>query len=239
MRFAPYLVGLGLAVLTPLACGTSTGTTTAVVRPQLVAVDPDDFMGHVVCEPPAEPPPDPDTGAAGAAGADSGTYVPPTRNPKAVHSYVATLFDVTPDADGGIPNPGVPLASSPPTTCAQQVTFAFVVDGRRYVAEIDAYHEEPNELFAITPGSRLVSHADGSRALPGWNVAVCGGYSPSPSSDAGAGTGGTSGSDGSGGAASGSGGSAGGGRPPGVISFASITQTPHNCSPVLEEPQVD
>jgi hypothetical protein len=238
MRFAPYLIGLGLAVLTPLACGTSTGTTTAVARPQLVAVDPDDFMGHVACEAPPELPPG---AAAGAAGSENGTDAPPPRDPNAVHSYVATLFDVTPDADGGVPNPGVPLASSPPTTCAQQVTFAFVVDGRRYVAEIDAYHEEPNELFAITAGSRLVTHADGSRALPGWNLAVCGGYPPSRSADAGAGTGGTGtgGADGSGGAASGSGGAAGGERPPGVISYVSITQTPHNCSPVLEEPEAD
>lgn len=230
MRSAPYLIGLGFAVLTPLACGTSSGTSTAVARPQLVAVDPDDFMGNVACEPPPEPSSD-----SGAAGADGAAEAPRARDPKAVHSYVATLFDVTPDDDGGVPNPGVPLASSAPTTCAQQVTFAFVVDGRRYVAEIDAYHEEPNELFPISPGSRLLTHADGSRALPGWDMAVCGGYPPSPSADAGAGTGGTGGT---GGSTSESGGSAGSGRPPGVISFASITQTPHNCA-VLAEPEAD
>lgn len=232
MRFAPYLIGLGLAVLTPLACGSSSGTTAAVVRPQLVAVDPRDFMGEVDCE---GPPPPASEGAA------------PPRDPNAVHSYVATLFDVTPDADGGIPNPGVPLASSLPTTCAQPVTFAFVVAGHRYVAEIDAYHEEPGELFAITPGSRLVTHADGSRAVPGWDVAVCGGYAPSPAEggSAGGGGGGASATGGSGdagntgGASSGSGGSAGGGRPPGVISYTTITQTPHNCAPVLLAPKTE
>lgn len=228
MRFAPYLIGLGLAGLAAFACSSTPTTTTAVLRPQLVAVDPDDFMGNVRCEPPPF-----DASAA--------------RAPDAVHSYVATLFDVTPDADGGVPNPGVPLASSPPTSCTQQATFSLVVENHRYVAEIDAYHEEPSELFPISPGSRLVNAADGSRALPGWKVAVCGGYAPSPSPDASAGSGAigggssdaTSGGGGTGGdtsgAVSGSGGFAGRGRPPGVISYVSITQTPHACAPVLEE----
>jgi hypothetical protein len=230
MRFAPYLIGLGLAVLTPLACGSSTGTTTAVVRPQLIAVDPRDFLGDIVCEPPPAPPP-------GAGGSGGSTPVAP-RDPNAVHSYVATLFDVTPDADGGVPKFLVPLASSLPTTCAQQVTFSFVVGYRSYLAEIDAYHEEPSELFPISPGSRVLSLADGSRALPGWETAVCGGYAPSGTGGAG-GTGG-SGSSSVGGEAGavdalgGSGGIAGtAGGPPGIISYGSITQTPHNCRPVL------
>ncbi|HYP97294.1 MAG TPA: hypothetical protein VER96_01385 [Polyangiaceae bacterium] len=234
MRFAPYLVGLGLAVVVPFACSSPTSTATTVVRPELIAVDPDDFMGHVRCE----PPPVPLDENAGAGGADdgagnggSGGRPPVARDPKAVHSYVATLFDVTTDGEGGAPKQPVPLASSGPTTCVQQATFAFVVQYRRYVAEIDAYHEEPNELEPISPGSRLMmKKADGSRAIPGWNVAVCGGYPPSP---------GSGGAGGVGGGASVGGGAAIGGGPPGIISYPSITQTPHNCTAVLEDPETN
>lgn len=223
MRFAPYLFCLGLAVLAPLACSSSPSTTTTVVRPQLVAVDPDDFMGNIPCEGPRDP--------------DTDANIP--RNPNAVHSYVATLFDVTPEeADGGARDPGVPLASSLPTTCKQQVTFAYVVANHRYLAEVDAYHEEPEELSAISLGSRLVN-VNGARAIPGWAVAVCGGYPPSPAGGTGSGGGGGTGG-GTGGGGTGGGGTGGisesatSERPPGVISYADVTQTPHNCRPVLE-----
>jgi len=206
MRIAPYLIGSGLAIVgSGLACSSTPTTSTGVVRPQLVAVDPDDFMGDVHCEPPP---------------ADSAP-----RDPAAVHSYVATLFDVTPDVDGGVPNPGTPLPSSLPTTCAQPVTFAYVVEGHRYLAEIDAYHEEPDQLFPISPGSRLVTDANSTRVVPGWPVATCGGYAPSPA----IGAGGGGGAGGSAAVTGGSGGTAGVERPPGVISYPAITQTPHDC----------
>jgi len=197
MRFAPHLVCLGLALLTPFACSSTTTTATAIVRPQLVAVDPEDFLGSVRCASPLD-------GDAGDA------------DPDAARSYVATLFDVTPDADGGVPNPGTPLASSPPTTCLKQVTFSYVTGGHRYVAEVDAYNQRPEDLAPISAGSRLLSNPDGTRAVARW-VATCGTYPPSRAPDAGteaAGAPGTEGEE---------------ARPPGVISYTTITQTPHDC----------
>jgi len=225
MRFAPSLFCLGLVgALAPFACSSNPDTTIVVVRPELLAVDPADFMGSVPCEA-ARPEP----GASGASGAGGAAPAPP-RDPNAAHSYIATLFDVTPDIDGGVPNPGVPLASSVPTSCQQKATFSFVVVNHRYVAEIDAYHEDPKELNAISPGSRLVNDASGTRITPAW-VATCGGYPPSPY-DGGAGTGAGGGADNVGG------GSGTNGRPPGVVSYTTITQTPHDCGPGLAAPNL-
>ena len=222
MRFAPYLIGLGLASLAPFACSSNPTTATAIVRPQLVAVDPDDFLGGTRCAPPRD-------SEAGATDDD----------PQAARSYVATLFDVTPDADGGVPDPGTPLASSPPTTCLNPVTFAYVVANHRYVAEVDAYDQSPEELAPISAGSRLLSNvADGTRAVPRWE-ATCGGYPPSPlveagtDSDAGAEPADAGDTDAE---------SAVGPncdtrpRPPGVVSYATLTQTPHECGCGLRAP---
>jgi hypothetical protein len=202
MRFAPHLVCLGLALISPFACSSTPTTATKIVRPQLVAVDPADFLGSVHCGAPFE-------GDEPAVNPD----------PDAARSYVATLFDVTPDADGGVPNPGIPLASSPPTTCLQQVTFSFVTAGHRYVAEVDAYVERPEDLTPISPGSRLVSNPDGSRAIPRW-LATCGTYPPSPAVEAGTDSAGAPGTDDE-------------SRPPGVVSYTTITQIPHDCGPGL------
>lgn len=201
MRFAPYLFCLGLASLAQFACSSTETTSTAVVRPELVAVDPDDFLGNVRCGLPD----DIDAGDAGALDVDPVTG--PTR------SYVATLFDVTPaTVDGGAPNPGIPLPSSPPTSCLKAVTFANVVTNHRYLAEIDACRELPGQLTPISAGSRLLSNASGTRVPASW-VATCGGYRPSPDAGASADAGGASND----------------ARPPGVIAYASITQTPHDC----------
>jgi hypothetical protein len=203
MRFAPHLVCLGLALLAPFACSSTPTTATAIVRPQLVAVDPNDFLGSVHCAPPV----------AGDAAVDQLEFA---------RSYVATLFDVTPDADGGVPNPGTPLASSPPTTCLQQVTFSYVTAGHRYVAEVDAYEQGPDELTPISAGSRLLSNPDGSRALPRW-LATCGTYPPSPAIEAGTDSAGASGVDEE-------------SRPPGVVSYSAVTQIPHDCGQGLRAP---
>jgi hypothetical protein len=211
MRFAPHLVCLGLASLASFACSSTPTTATKIVRPQLVAVDPDDFLGSVRCVPPP-PPPDPDAGP-----------VAPDDDPEAARSYVATLFDVTPDADGGVPNPGTPLASSPPTTCALPVTFSWVTAGHRYLAEVDAYDQRPEELTPISAGSRLLSNPDGSRALPRWE-ATCGSYPPSPYVEPGTEAAGASGTDDE------------EARPPGVVSYTTITQTPHDCGHGLRAP---
>ena len=240
MRSASSLFSLGVVSLALFACSSTPSTATAVVRPQLVAVDPDDFLGTLVhCVPPSSE----------ATGGSSGT--PDADEPNAVRSYVATLFDVTPladDSDAGVPDPGTPLASSPPTPCSQPVTFSYVVEGHRYVAEVDAYAKRPQDLTPISDGSRLLSNADGTRALPDF-VATCGGYPPSPYVDPAAGSGGAGASSGADvGGTSGTGGSnattagatsganAAGGRPPGVVSYASLTQTPHDCGAGLLPP---
>ncbi len=210
MRFAPYFVCLGLGSLALMACSSSTTTATTVVRPQLVAVDPDDFLGGVRCAPPL-------------AG-DSDASPDAVFDPDAARSYVATLFDVTPASDGGVPDPGTPLASAPPTTCLKPVTFSYVVAGHRYLAEVDAYDQSPEELTPISAGSRLLFNVDGTRAVARW-VATCGGYPPSPFVEAGTEAAGAAGSA-----------DAAEARPPGVVSYATITQTPHDCGLGLQAP---
>ena len=225
MRLRPYLLCLALGSLSTLACSSEPTATTAVVRPQLVAVDPADFLGTIGCAPAPE--------SAGGSGGAVNLPCQPDKDPdpKVARSYVATLFDVTPEADGGVPNPGTPLASSPPTTCLKPVTFSFVVTGHRYLAEVDAYHERPECLTPISAGSRLLSDPQGARVVPRW-VATCGGYPPSPL-DAGTESGGAPGTSDAGTSDAGTG---QGGRPPGVVSYAALTQTPHACDQGLHDP---
>ncbi len=83
MRFAPYFLGL-CAGLGLLACSSSTVTTPTIVRPQLLAVSPDDFLGVVPCRPDFET-----GGAGGGAGALTVSDEPVAK------SYVATVRDVT------------------------------------------------------------------------------------------------------------------------------------------------
>jgi len=238
MRLRPHLFGLSLPLLACLACGSSSSTTTAVVRPELVAVDPDDFLGDLRCALPFEGNADVDAGAD-ASVANLPCTPESASNPDAVRSYVATLFDVTPAEDGGVPNPGVPLSSSAPTSCLKPVTFAFVVAGHRYVAEVDAYHERPECLSPISPGSRLLSNVNGTRVVPRW-AATCGGYPPSPQD---AGTGGAAAITDAGADAGAPGAACNkrppGTRPPGVVSYDAVTQTPHDCGCGLQEPTSD
>jgi len=125
------------------------------------------------------------------------------------------LFDVTPAADGAVPEPGIPLASSPPTTCLQPVAFAFVVAGRRYLAEVDAYREDPDELIPLTPGSRLVTNTQGTRVVPSW-AATCDDYPPSPQVEAGTDSAGAGAIEEDSGLR-------------GIVSYGTITRTPHDC----------
>ena len=208
MRLRPFSLCLGLALLAPFACNDTATTAPAVVRPQLVAVAPVDFLGSVRCAPPLQG----EGGAGGDAGVDSALEL----DPDAARTYVATLYDVTPAADGSVPNPGTPLASSPPTTCLLQVTFSEVVDHHSYVAEVDAYPQRPEELKPTSPGSRLLLSADGSSVAPRW-VATCGGYPASPYVEPGTESAGAAGS------------AADDARPTGVVSYLDITRTPHDC----------
>ncbi|MES1179532.1 MAG: hypothetical protein ABUL62_34770 [Myxococcales bacterium] len=207
MRFAPHSLvlcaGLGL-----LACSSSAGTTTAIVRPQLLSVLPEDFLGKVPCSP--------DFGSlesGGTGGAATGSGV------LAAKSYVATLTDVTPtDTDGSIVN--FVLPTSPPTRCTQPVTFGNLVTYHFYIAHIDAYTENAEELTPFAPGSPLILDTSGNRVAARWS-ADCGGYPPSPAAG---GTGGGGGSD-----AVGGGGTAGNAGLTGVVVYDTVTQTPHGC----------
>ena len=118
------LVSLGVSAL---ACSSSTAATTAVVRPELVQVSPDDFLGAQVC---------------GTGGGQ-------------VQSYVATLFDVTPSSSGVVPKPGFQLPSSPAIDCTLPVTFANVFLDHVYLAEIDGYNRPTSDLIATAPGARI------------------------------------------------------------------------------------
>ena len=184
-----------------LGCSSNTAATTVIVRPQLVAVEPDDFLSAL-----------------------------PRGDVDLVQSYVATLFDVTPAADGGSPSP-FQLASSPPTPPLLPVSFSFVITSHAYLAQVDAYDRAPQtgaddpaarQIAPSTPGGRLQFNKDGARVAPRW-VFTCGGYPPS--SDGGS----------SGGAAAVGeefpGGAAGddGTFPPGIVAFDGVTQTAHDC----------
>jgi len=191
MRFAPYFLGLGL-VFGSLACSSNPTTSTAIVRPELLAVTPVDFLGAVPC----------------VAGTDAGV---------GARSYVATLIDITPDADGCVRTPlPFELPSSAPTSCLQPVTFSYVVPNHYYRAIVEAYTVEASQLTPLAVGSRLQLTADGARVASSW-AATCGGYPPSPNPDAGFDAGPVCDAgpldDG----------------PPGVVSYTTITQTPHDC----------
>lgn len=182
MRPAPLLFGLSL--LCTFACSNSSSSTTTIVRPELVAVDPQDFLGALRC------------------GEGQGE----------VHSYVATLLDVTEPSDGGPPS-CFALASSPPTPCGQPVTFSQVITNHRYIAEVDGY--DTTDIAPIAPGSRLQSDGNGLRVKNLWS-SKCGGYLPSPDA-----------------------GEPDAGRYqyelPGVFAYDALTQTPHNCLPKFGE----
>jgi hypothetical protein len=190
MRFAPYFLGLSLGLLS-LACSGSSTTTTTIVRPELIAVSPDDFLGAVACE---------DGEAAGA-----------------LHSYVATLFDVTLPTDAGTDDPGFQLPSSPPTPCTQPVTFSFVVSDHLYVAVVDGYDRPATVLAPLAPGSRLLFGASAERVAPLW-AASCGGYPLSPRPDAGIDS-----------SIDSSAAGAGNDQPTGVRARYALTQTAHDC----------
>ncbi len=229
MRFAPYFLGL-CATLASLACSSGSSTVTTIVRPQLVGVDPDDFLGAVRCV------------GSGGQGGDGGEGNAVVVGPGEIRSYVATLTDVTRNGSagtsgylvsGGLDADGkdtpFQLASSLPTTCLDPVTFSYVVTNHSYTAHVDAYTEAPQELTPFALGSALMLSASGARLTPKW-TANCGGYPPSP----GGGAGGTSGAAGA--PAGGAGGTGGaselGGF--GVVAYDTLTQTPHDCGSGLQ-----
>ncbi|HTM44163.1 MAG TPA: hypothetical protein VL137_04365 [Polyangiaceae bacterium] len=132
-----------LCALGPSACDSGGAGAGQPPPPTLIVVSPDQFAKNVACLP----------------------------DPGAMRSYVATLFDVTPDYDSAA-EPALP--SSPPTDCAVDVGFGFVQPGRKYRAEIDAY--DRSDLRALTPGNRLMQESGSAPPVlvpPRWR-ASCG-----------------------------------------------------------------
>lgn len=219
MRFAPYLVWLcaGSALL---ACSSSTVTTDAIVRPELLSVSPNDFLGAVPCRPDFTTGTTPGAGGEGGDNGDAGATVATPTAPVA-KSYVATVRDVT-LLDPKNPAAGTVdfnLMSSPPTPCSQPVTFSFIVAYHTYDAHVDAYTENASELTPFALGSPSLVDGAGNRVEPRWS-ADCTSYPPSPAA------GGSGGAD--------SGGAAGAVNDPGVPVYDGYTQTPHNCGSGLK-----
>jgi hypothetical protein len=220
MRLAPHLFALSLGPVL-LACSSSTATSVAIARPQLVAVDPQDFLGTQRC-------------------ADT-----QDRDPGLVRSYVATLYDVTPASDGSsLPESGFPLPSSPPTSCFFPVTFSYVLVDHRYRALVEAYDRfadtadtasgdadadagdggvDLTRIMPVSVGGRLQEDGTLAPVAPRW-TATCGGYPPTVTEagvpDAAAYISTADEQDAA----------AHDAAPiPGVISYDAITQTVHNC----------
>lgn len=139
-----------VAACLAVACGSARGGR-ARLNPTFVEVDPAVFLGDVPC-----------SEASGFS------------------SYVATLIDVTPDANGKPLNFRLP--SSPPTACTRSVFFSGVVPQGRtqgivhgaheYVAEIEGYAEA--SLRPKHEGSRVML-SGGKTVSPTW-IGSCGSH---------------------------------------------------------------
>jgi hypothetical protein len=105
------------------------------------------------------------------------------------------------------------------------VTFSYVVGFHSYVAHVDAYMQNIEELTPFAVGSPLLMDAmSGKRVEPRW-TADCSGYPSSPA------TAGATGRAGNGDDIGGAPGETGGkGGNPGVTVYDTLTQTPHACS---------
>ena len=171
--FAPYFICLGLASLAPFACSsTADHHDRGRCAPSWSRSTRPIFWAASLRSPRSERDDD------GSAGDGSGRRRPAAR-PRRCAQLCGDAVRCHPAADGSVPNPGTPLASSPPTTCLKLVTFAFVVAGRRYLAEVDAYRERPRRADAdqlgLSPAAPTRQwHASRAR----WG-ATCGGYPPS------------------------------------------------------------
>jgi hypothetical protein len=147
------LLGLG-----SVACGDDPELVIVVAHPTLVQVSPAEFLGMVPCLP-----------AEGA-----------------MQRYVATIYDVTPELSedgaagaggaGGAPEAGprenFALPSSGPTPCTQTTASAFVVNGRRYAAEIDGY--DRTDIQPLAAGARVMLDSEtGETVEPRW-TSTCG-----------------------------------------------------------------
>lgn len=157
-RSVQFLAWLGVGWLGLLACSSDPSTPVGVTHPTMIEVRPADFLGERAC-------------------ADE---------PGAARRYVATLFDVTElvEGAGGAGGAGATeeataggataeapgkcggfqLPSSQPVPCDTSVGFGFVVSGRHYCAEIDAY--DTDQLEPRGSGTRQMVVGDPSDGEP-------------------------------------------------------------------------
>ena len=133
-----------LAVVATAACSDTGGARRVTPPPTLIAVQPVDFLGDVAC----------------------------LDAPGAMRRYVATIRDVTDDLLGeGGPDLEFELASSPPVSCHQTVTFGFVVPGHEYVAEVQGFDRTDISPFGgAGSGSPTMLDRDGQIVTPRWTT---------------------------------------------------------------------
>jgi hypothetical protein len=158
MRF-PLCAEVLCSALLLGACSSTPTTTTAVVRPTLIAVAPASVFPHLPC----------------SEVADAGGNV--------LTGYVATLRDVT----VGLPDAGTPPLELPssaldgPMPCGRTTTFSFVVADHAYVADVDGYDRTDlhaprgdfDDAAVVTAGSRVLLDEHDQPVEPTWS-ARCG-----------------------------------------------------------------
>jgi hypothetical protein len=147
--------GAWLALVAASTAGCLTGSsTTPTYSATLITVDPQAFLGSVVC------------------GVE-------------LQTYVVSLIDVT---DAGSPDAGLPLTSTGPVPCTQQISFNAwgdqkILVGHFYIAVVDGY--DRTDIAPTAAGQREM-YVDGQRVYPRWST-TCGQVPPTvPAGDAGA-----------------------------------------------------
>ncbi|HSC89227.1 MAG TPA: hypothetical protein VLC09_18220 [Polyangiaceae bacterium] len=161
-RLSLSRLGVALGVVA-WACTSTTETEDKTLVPTAVVVDPVDFLGDHTC----------------------------AQLPGAVHSYQATLIDISVDLEQPFA-----LASSAVLDCNAAAFFAYVTPGRRYKALVEAF-DQPG-LKAQTNGLRMVVDDAGEVVAPRY-VGYCRGEDGVSYGGA-SGIGGSGGDDGAGGA---------------------------------------
>lgn len=166
-RPAQALALLGAGWLGALACSSDSTTTAGVTHPTMIEVSPADFLGELAC--------DEQPGAArryvatlfditeqlGGAGGE-GNAGPAAGEAMAGGQGGApagVLAALAPGKCGGFQ-----LPSSLPVSCRTSVGFGFVVSGRHYCAEIDAY--DTDQLEPRGPGTRQMVASEPADGAP-------------------------------------------------------------------------
>jgi hypothetical protein len=168
---ARRVLALG-ALAVAFGCSEDTPVATGIVRPTLVTVPPDAFLGGVPClDAPGAmrsyvatlrhlgPPPEP--GAAGETGSSGGDEGAPGGGA----------------GEGGAP--GLTLeatATAPPLACTKAAGFGAVTPNHRYLADVYAFDRTGLGLQATPEGSAppevpvVVDLETGARVLPRWTT---------------------------------------------------------------------